>query len=807
MRLKNIIATAHPAGNQIILRWINPNPDLYPSVCIRRREITYPNSPDDGVLVTEGTDDLHDTTNRHGERVYTFLDKDNLKGETVYYYSLFPYENKGTLPTEPLERNNCTAAMATAPYDMAQLMYTLLPRIYPRYDTVLPPDTPGMSEADQQRGQLRRFLELPGNQLDQFYSCTKSMRELHNIDTVDARLLPLLGQTIGWPLNNQATNIDNQRNEIRSAPFLYQTNGIIPTVETVVKRVYGLENRVKEFVHNVFMSNSPERLNIWMRQQIEGQWSNATEPFSLDFAYEGRLATAYDKQKGTLWLFYQTYRNERWEIWYKTHAMFSIVVSNFPAELDNDFISPILLKAFKEQGLTLFSQASIEKQGKNEWLITDFEHKETYRVKKNGEQLNIERASFSQPLVATQTGTDKHPTAIIQGTTLWVFWDAYDKDQLYWRIHYCTRNQKTGQWSAINTFDINNARQYARRQPSAVADDMGGMGIFWLEKVGSEWKLKYQRHNASNWEDETYTFPPIKGTEQGKEPQSESEPFVNYLPTNGDKDPILCVFWVYTDYDPASQQTRKQIIYRFMLNIEFNKGMLYSWKENQDQDYVSWSKGDSWNNLYKSGPTPTENDWAEQAYLLPPVENADDCDPTFFFNQEGNIELFWASNRDGNWSIWHNTLDLSGDSPAYDNWGTPNKITDQPYSERYPSPVRLPNNHTLLIYRSNQSVKYQSTTYRGTETVDFRYAGCSTVDTRNTAKLNLLGQFQDFQTYTFDTSITGRYARQTIGIYLPDQGDTQKTNRLEKILPHQLPIQVRFLVLEDNYRDLYRDLI
>ena len=68
--------------------------------------------------------------------------------------------------------------------------------------------------------------------------------------------------------------------------------------------------------------------------------------------------------------------------------------------------------------------------------------------------------------------------------------------------------------------------------------------------------------------------------------------------------------------------------------------------------------------------------------------------------------------------------------------------------------------------------------YRATQTLDVRYNGTTTVDTRNTAKIALFGKFEDFQTYTYDTGTNGvrtnndRIARDTIGLYLtPDTAD------------------------------------
>ena len=381
MRFLNIVATPHPSGNRIDLRWVHPNPTQFPGVRVVRREGTHPlsptpTSPQQGVVVA----DINPTS--PGQSLvlvqaggsYTVTDK-GLKGETVYYYSLFPYA--GSPPNYDIDRHNRAVAMATSPYNIAGQMADLLPTLYHRYDTVLP-NAAAVAPADRQKGQLRRFLDLPGSQLDLLYSFARATRDLHDLEKVDSRLLPLLAQWIGWQIDYRLET-DVQRNDIRNAPHLYKSIGLIPTVEATVKRLVGWESRTKEFVHNVFRSNQPERLNLWMRKQDSaGAWSTPRAPLSLDFAYEGR-PTAVRDQDGTLWLFYHTLRKGHWDIWYKT---------------------------FREG---------------QDWTP-------------------------SEPLT-NRALIDKYPTAVLQGTTLWVFWSTYSEADQRWQINVRTR--ANGQWSLV----------------------------------------------------------------------------------------------------------------------------------------------------------------------------------------------------------------------------------------------------------------------------------------------------------------------------------------------------------------------
>ena len=133
--------------------------------------------------------------------------------------------------------------MATSPLGLADEMYSLLPLIYHRYDT-LPPRAPAtdIDAADLTLGALRRFLDLPGGQLDQMYSFARALLDSADLHRVEGSLLPLLAQWIGWN-TDYSLELGAQRNQIRNAPRLYRSIGIIPVVEATVKRISSRESR------------------------------------------------------------------------------------------------------------------------------------------------------------------------------------------------------------------------------------------------------------------------------------------------------------------------------------------------------------------------------------------------------------------------------------------------------------------------------------------------------------------------------------------------------------------------------------
>lgn len=677
MRFTNLVAQPHPAGNRIDLSWAHPQPTKFPGVRVVRREGSFPTSPvpsssDEGFVVAD-TNPTRQNPNRvvvGADGTYGATDV-GLRGETVYYYAVFAYA--GSPPKYDLDRRNRAAAMATSPYGFAKEMASLLPILYHRFDT--PAESMGASGPTGVAGALRRFLDLPGSQLDVIYSFARALSGVRDVGNVDSRLLPLLAHWIGWRIDHRRES-SLQRSDIRNAPHLYQAVGLMPTVDATIKRVVGWESRTKEFAHNVFRSNEPERLNLWVRERdAAGTWTTPTTPLSLDFAYEGRPAAVRD-QGGTLWLFYHTLRKGRWNIWYKTL-----------------------------------------RQGES-WAP-------------------------SAPLTSRAL-IDKHPTAAVQGTKLFVFWDSYKESERRWHLSF--RSHLNGRWSvaarlgALAPFADDDR---ARRLPWAVTDNGGMLWLFWLELEGGRWQLRYNRYDGSAWALATPATFPLDG---GADPRMEAAPFVLFHPSDANQP--LWVFWSRTDPATGVAPRRWRIVYRVKATLD-----------------------------------PRLTDWSAIRALPPGPADSEDREPAAIVRPNGDVDLVWSGDRDGTWSIWRATVNRTSHA-----WTPAEMLPATPYSQRDPMPVTLANG-TMLLYRANDSVKYGSTVYSTTETIDFRYAGSTTVDASNAAKHALWGTFDDFQAFTSDVSIdrqrpnAGLYARETVGLWLtPDTSDAAEIERNQKVL-------------------------
>ncbi|MCX5001195.1 hypothetical protein OHB05_00940 [Streptomyces sp. NBC_00638] len=654
MRLLDITAVAHRDGHRIDIAWsYPPAAEVSAGVAVVRGRHDYPATPDDGVLVGEGIG-------------ITTASDTSIQAERTYYYALFPFTGNPpvfhTRSPDDARRNRATA-MATAPYGFADLLHSLLPAVYHRYDA--------------ERSQLRRFLELPGGELDRFYSHARAALGLVDPLWVDGRLLPLLAHWIGWHTDHRLP-LAAQRNEVRSAPHLYQATGGARALDATVSRVTGWTNRTKEFVHNVARTNEPECQTLWgALRDSQGQWSEPALA-SVHFVHDGRSAMVPGPGNSAQ-LFYHTRRAHGWDIWAK--------------RLANGVWQP------------------------------------------------------SAPVVS-RPGVDKHPTAAMQGDTLRLYWQGRAPGERIWRVWHAAQ---TGEkWSEPALLGEGGSDQ---RTPAAVADDDGGLWLFWLEQEAGTWLLKYNRRDATDWQLSTPAVLPTDG-EHGA--RLTDDLFVLFHP--GATVPKLWVFWARQE--PAGpNQTRWHIVYRC-----------------------------------KQGLDPTARDWSPIRRLTRQAHGDHDRQPAARAAGDDAVELFWSSTRLGGWAIFRNVLDAESDPPT---WGTPQRLFAGAHAMRAPLALDTYAG-TFLLHRSNQSLEHGRTA-SGATTLDHRYAGTTTMDIRARDRLALRGTFEDPQRYLYDTAREtgrGRIARESVGLYLTPRTETPEeiqaaVSRLAGVLEEFMPVSAR----------------
>jgi hypothetical protein len=105
-----------------------------------------------------------------------------------------------------------------------------------------------------------------------------------------------------------------------------------------------------------------------------------------------------------------------------------------------------------------------------------------------------------------------------------------------------------------------------------------------------------------------------------------------------------------------------------------------------------------------------------------------------------------------------------------------------------------------VVVRSSASVPIPSRTSSGLVTVDGRYPGSTTVHAADRAASAARGTFDDLGTYIYDTGRgpLNRYARDTIGVYVPADLDEETLQALRRRVPEFLPATDRAVVLREG---------
>ena len=182
--------------------------------------------------------------------------------------------------------------------------------------------TPATVPADADKGQLRRFLDLPGGAARPALQPRPARRCTCPTSTGSTgRCCRCSAQWIGWR-TDYGLPIAAQRNEIRYAPqALPDRSAAFDALDATVARVTGWPSRTKEFVHNVARTNQPERLNLWSMTRDRGR-DRRRDPSWLG---ELRLRRAARRRvrpdgDGSMLFVYHTHRRHGWDIWAKRFA-------------------------------------------------------------------------------------------------------------------------------------------------------------------------------------------------------------------------------------------------------------------------------------------------------------------------------------------------------------------------------------------------------------------------------------------------------------------------------------------------------
>lgn len=214
------------------------------------RQYLYRGTPRDRLLVRSIRREFPLNGGAPTRTTISVIDRDGLVPGNIYYYTAF------VGPNSTFSRMTQASALATGQHGYS--LFTQLPQIHQRLDTVTPPPS-RVAIADVEKGQLQRLIETLESHTDMLHGTVDGLRDLHNPRRVDSRVLPHLARMIGWRLKDYLDE-DGQRNEVIFAPEVYRTVGTIPNIVAMINRLTGWDARVREFATNILLTFDASRL-------------------------------------------------------------------------------------------------------------------------------------------------------------------------------------------------------------------------------------------------------------------------------------------------------------------------------------------------------------------------------------------------------------------------------------------------------------------------------------------------------------------------------------------------------------------
>jgi phage tail-like protein len=653
----SLSAAADPAGGRIRISWTNPAVAGFTGTRLLRRELAFPEVPGD---IGTSREIHHDAATPAGSAA-TFVDA-NLRHEVAYYYAVVSYDASGTLYPA------FVSTMTTAPYETGAYLYGNLPGIVQSYDTALPPPSPALDPADRGKGQLRRFVEMFGLQFDALRSEASATRSFADPDAIEGSLLPLMASWIGWQTDH-TLDLATQRSQLRHAVHYHATTGIAANLRATINRLVTWDVRIKEFAHNIFLSNVPEQFPIWEQERRGAAWQPA-QLVTLDAAYEGKPSVAQSGD-GRIWVFYHARENAPAA---KGHAVAVSAADRFH----------LWVKVFEQDA----------------WLPAH-------------------RLTQTTPITGASS-TNRSPSVVRRGDgTFWIFWSGVDPAANASRLRCARMAAGRSAWRArirgtvaapfaladgdvflinIGTaplarrivfrseafFDI--AHATAAEVAAALDRELPGVTV----SAQPDGTVQITSHLAGAGS--VLAVPASAGaTKLGLATApagadalaatlvgSKAQPFAlaehDTLLLTIDKDVPRLVTFSAAQFQNIAQAAAAEVA--AAINAVIPRAA-----RAQGGAVVVESRVPGADSMVHVDLTLSTAAGTLGLGEAPPATPAggDETEPAAFEDAGGSLWLFWASRRDGAWKIWYDRL------PAAGPWGAPRRLTDGSLAEREPS--------------------------------------------------------------------------------------------------------------------------
>ena len=431
-------------------------------------------------IEVESIEDRDNSIWRHKLR----LTDSALLPEEIFYYRLF-ISDPATPTVFRTERDWRVTAVPTRRYGLDDKLYKLLPSLHQYHDESDP--------SQSGKGQLRSYLSIFGHALDQIRSSAEALSNRQDILHVHSDQLPLLSRWIGWELDTTQHEI-NQRNDILLAPEVYRSVGSVPNIRALVNHITGWDCKVKEFVHNVCLTNSPETIKlseIWERHFTgspgddmadKNSWSTATAITRTE-GFDGHPAVVTDSQDKE-WLFWHSDHSGQREIWYQRLGSVDAMPRRLREDLPNDTLNQLQDNYIDEYPVVVSCNSSVQlfwnSNRKGSWDI--------WTCVFTGN--SVTPASR----LTDHKAVDRHPTVVCTDQTvgkLKLFWESDRRGPTdIWMMSY-----DGNEWSAPEQVTTAEFHHY---DPTAALDNSGRFWLVWSDDRGDRQNL-YARTYDGTW--------------------------------------------------------------------------------------------------------------------------------------------------------------------------------------------------------------------------------------------------------------------------------------------------------------------
>ena len=688
MEVLELKAEPHPNGNRVDLSWKNPTEGNFRGVKILRREVTEPELPGDLNTVFQ-IRDLPIAILPAGA-AGRFSDS-GLKSETVYYYAVAAYDD--TLVT-PKHFPVFVSCMTTGAYQSAATMYRNLPTLYQRFDLQKPPNAPELDPADKDKGQLLRLMELVGPQFDLLRSFAKATGDFSDVNRIDGKLLPLLASWIDWESGFNLSLV-KRRNELNYAPHFYRTTGIAANLRATLSRVTPWPAKIKEFVHNVFLSNRPEQLTIWEIDQL-GVPGHNPQLVTLDFAYEGK-PVAVEAADARQWLFFHAQRSvptlkgreDHWQIYYKVNDQ-----------------GPWLPSRRLTEGRADKYPAAIQRPDGSFWLFwTAHEDTGGFTLPQIRSEIFADGRDAQPP---RKLGSLTGPFAFVDGDvfqiTVTAGGQAVARTVTLHLEHFRTiGNATAGEIAALLNREIPGVEVSADQDGKVLIEAVasGSTSSFNLPASPVATKLSLTT-GVTTGSDAT-----------SAQLLSSLNPTFTLTPNDTlalriDSDATATVTFRTGDFVDITAATAAEI------SAVINKVLPGVAKDSGGRVMLSSQSSGEGSFITVLADLSSAGDALGFGVPLPaaaPQPQAD-SDPTVFQDAGNNVWLFWSSRRAGGWNIWYNRFDGT-------NWGVAKQLTTGAEADREPCAVFDSAGRIWVFWSRKKSNGLWNIFYQTTTDLDF----------------------------------------------------------------------------------------